>query len=141
MAKKDTRTSLLEFLADKKKMNIRKIRVWARQNNCTKKEVENLAAEFAMRYAAFVLGGRSQGISPKDLIAEEEAAGIEVEYEHTPFQDDARKIAWDHLAEVKHYYTMLKHGEEMLDEMGDESKAPEVKLRKIKSKSISKRDK
>jgi len=144
MAKQDKlKEKLLEFLASNKKMNIRKIRIWARQNKYNKKLVENQIAEFALRYAAFAVGGRSQGVPPKDLIAEEEKMGMDVEIEHTPFVEDARKISWDHLAEVKHYYTMLKHGEKILSEMGDKSKAPDVKLNKIKIKAqpISKRDK
>ena len=134
--KKDTREQIIEFFKDTKKPSFRKLKKFIKENNITRKETYNLTCDFAKRYVEFLTGGRSQNVPPKDMVPEEEAMGIEVEYEHTAMQDDAQKIAWDHLSEVKHYYTMLKHGEKILDEMGDRSKAPEVKLKKIKLKKI-----
>lgn len=134
--KKDTREQIIEFFKDTKKPSFRKLKKFIKDNNINRKETYNLTCDFAKRYVEFLTGGRSQGVPPKDMIPEEEAMGIEVEYEHTAMQGDAQKIAWDHLSEVKHYYTMLKHGEKILDEMGDKSKAPDVKLKKIKLKKV-----
>lgn len=133
MAKETTiKEKVIKLFKDKKQTH-KSLVSWIEDNDLSEPEICDIVCDFATRYVAFLTGGRSQGIPPKDLIPEQEKMGIEVEYEHTPFQSDARKIAWDHLAEVKHYYTMLKHGEETLDEMGDVSRTPKPSLKKIKA--------
>ena len=54
--------------------------------------------------------GRAQdkGITEEDVDSEELKMGIEVELEHTEDRAKAKKIALDHLAEIKDYYTRLK---------------------------------
>jgi len=47
------------------------------------------------------------GITENDVNPEELKMGIEVEFEHTPSRQIARKIALDHLAEIPDYYTRL----------------------------------
>jgi len=131
--KKTAREQIIEFYKANKKPSFRKLKKFIKVNNVNRKEAYDESCEFAKRYVEFLTGGRSQGVPPKDMIKEEEAKGILVEYEHTPYQDDANKIVWDHLAEVQHYYTMLSHGEKILDEIGDGSKAPKVELKKIKT--------
>lgn len=113
---------MAEFLADKKKINIRKVRMWARQNNYTKKEVENMLATFALRYAAFLLGGESKGDDPNNLLSQEVKHGIKVEYEHTNIFEDSRKIAIDHLTEFQSYYVGLSFMEKMLNLLEKENK-------------------
>jgi len=47
-------------------------------------------------------------IEEKDVDPKELKMGIEVEMEHTDNPELAKKIALDHLAEHKYYYTWLK---------------------------------
>jgi hypothetical protein len=74
-------------------------------------------------------GGESKGKPPKGMIPEQEAMGIEVEYEHTSDWDIARKIAWDHLAEFDTYYDALDEMEKRLEE---EKKAKSPVPEKVK---------
>lgn len=72
-------------------------------------EAEAVAYKMATRYAQFRTGGASKGKRPSAVIASEENIGMQVELEHTKNIDDANKIVWDHLVEVKDskYYTFL----------------------------------
>lgn len=64
-----------------------------------------------------VMNGLSQGMTLEDiaqkhkvdplLIQKELIKGIEVEKEHTSSEEEARKIAMDHLAETPDYYSRL----------------------------------
>jgi len=57
----------------------------------------------------FVNAGRAheKGVAEKDVDAKELEMGIAVEHEHTTNKDIAKRIALDHLAEIKDYYTRL----------------------------------
>ena len=72
----------------------------------------------------FVKAGKAneKKITEKDVDAKELEMGMKVEMEHTTSKDVAKKIALDHLAEIKDYYTRLA-------KMEDEAKkaASEVK--------------
>ncbi len=46
-------------------------------------------------------------ITENDVCPKQLAVGILVEYEHTDIEYEAKKIALDHLAEHKDYYTKL----------------------------------
>ena len=48
------------------------------------------------------------GISEKDVDPAQLKMGIEVELEHSPSRQIAKKIALDHLAEIPDYYTRLE---------------------------------
>ena len=64
-----------------------------------------------------VMNGLSQGMRLEDIaqkhkvdilsIQKELIKGIEVEKEHTSSEEEARKIAMDHLAETPDYYSRL----------------------------------
>jgi len=58
---------------------------------------------------------KKDGISEEDVDPDELSMGIEIEKEHVDDNSVAKKIALDHLAEIKDYYTRLK-------KMEDESK-------------------
>lgn len=62
----------------------------------------------------FVNAGRAyeKGIKEEDVDAKELEMGIAVEKEHTSNADVAKRIALDHLAELKDYYTRLAKMEE-----------------------------
>ena len=53
-----------------------------------------------------------KNVTEKDVDSKELAMGIEVEKEHTADPTIAKKIALDHLAEHKKYYTYLKRMED-----------------------------
>ena len=57
------------------------------------------------------IGGKSDGRIPEDFYQEQLKIGIEVEKEHTPDEELAKKIAMDHLTEMPDYYTKLKEME------------------------------
>lgn len=59
----------------------------------------------------FMKDGRSKGIND-NFDPEQIKMGIEIEYEHTRKMEIARKIAYDHLAEIPDYYTRLAKMEE-----------------------------
>jgi len=62
----------------------------------------------------FVKAGRSneKKVSEQDVDPKELEMGLAVEMEHTTNKDIAKKIALDHLAEIKDYYTRLAKMEE-----------------------------
>jgi len=59
---------------------------------------------------SFASSGRakSKGITEKDVDAKELAMGVKVEMEHTTSPIMAKRIALDHLSELKDYYSRLK---------------------------------
>jgi len=61
-----------------------------------------------------------KGITEKDVDPKELKIGIEVEMEHTNSHQIAKKIALDHLAEHKHYYSNLKKYEKTFDRSPEE---------------------
>lgn len=69
----------------------------------------------------FVNAGRSyeKKVTEKDVDADELEMGIAVEMEHTVNKDIAKKIALDHLAEIKDYYTRLKKMEDKAKKDGE----------------------
>jgi hypothetical protein len=62
-----------------------------------------------------------KGVKEGDVDAEQLKKGIEVEKEHTESEEEAKKIALDHLAEIPDYYTRLAKMEKGV-ESGEDSK-------------------
>jgi len=56
--------------------------------------------------------GIGKDLTEKDVDPHELEMGIEVEMEHTNNKELAKRIALDHLKEIKDYYTRLKKMEE-----------------------------
>lgn len=84
-------------------------------------EVHALAEELGLEpddfetHIYFILGSvlgtgmaKKKNITEKDVDSKELAMGIKVEMEHTKNKAIAKRIALDHLAELKDYYTRLK---------------------------------
>jgi hypothetical protein len=69
----------------------------------------------------FTNAGRSyeKKLTEKDVDAEQLEMGINVEMEHTVNKDIAKKIALDHLAKIKDYYTRLKKMEDKAKKEGE----------------------
>lgn len=83
---------------------------WAEEQGYNIHKVEEIVYTFATKFVKFSTGGRSneKGITEKDVNPKELKMGMNVEKEHTDCEDCAKKIALDHLAELKDYYTRLK---------------------------------
>lgn len=91
----------------------------------------------------FVNAGRSheKKITEKDVDAKELEMGIVVEYEHTTNKDIAKKIALDHLAEIKDYYTRLAKMEEQGKKAQEEEKSGGAEDAKDEDKEEEKEEK
>ena len=90
------------------------IHKWAEKNGYDKHDVEETIYELMSTFVEFLTNGRAneKSVTKEDVDSEELKMGIEVEYEHTTDKDTAQRIALDHLAEIKDYYTRLKKMEE-----------------------------
>ncbi len=80
--------------------------------------------EMVKTFKQFADNGRAneKKITEKDVDPQELAMGIKVEMEHTTDKNTAQRIALDHLAEIKTYYTRLAKMEEEGKKAGDEVK-------------------
>jgi len=86
------------------------IHSFAEKSGYDTEQVEAGAYRLATFFAQFMRDGRANenGFEKKEADPKELKMGIEVELEHTPNRLVAERIALDHLAEVKDYYTRLK---------------------------------
>jgi len=104
--KEDTKLKILEFFKN--------------NPSPTDDEIHSLSDELginthkfeAMVYSilgSFIGAGRAKekGITEKDVDSKELKIGIKIEMEHTTDIDISKRIALDHLAEFKDYYTRL----------------------------------
>jgi hypothetical protein len=85
--------------------------------NMDEKEMVNIFKQFADHGRA-----NEKKITEKDVDPKELEMGIVVEMEHTTDKETSRRIALDHLAELKDYYTRLKKMEEEGKKEGAELK-------------------
>lgn len=110
----DLKAELVEFLDESPDPTDELMHEWAEKNGYDIHEVEAEAYKLATLYVSFLKGGRfnSMDIDEDDVDPDELEMGIEVELEHTPDEEVAKRIALDHLAEMPDYYTKLKEMEE-----------------------------
>jgi len=83
---------------------------WAESMGYDIDEAETEIYKLATKFVNFLTSGRANelGITEEDVDAEQLKTGIEVEQEHTPDDDIAKRIALDHLCEISDYYSKLK---------------------------------
>jgi len=83
---------------------------WAESQDRDTSALEAAAYVLASKFAAFLKGGfaNEKGFTEKDADPKELKMGIEVELEHIPDKEVAKRISLDHLAEAKDYYSRLK---------------------------------
>lgn len=105
---------LIDFLADNPDPPDSDVHDWAEEKGYDTDEVEAAIYKFATLYIKFLTGGKWNGsdLQEDEVDPDELEMGIEVEYEHTPDEATARRIALDHLAEIDNYYTLLKKMED-----------------------------
>lgn len=90
---------------------------WCKNNNINEDAAENLLFVYAKKYLDTLhKDGLYNKEKPFKVDPDQLKKGIEVEYEHTGDWTLARKIALDHLAEDKYYYTRLAKMEEKAKE-------------------------
>lgn len=95
---------ILDFLTDNPNPSDDKVHAWAEKHGI---EHDKLEEKIYSIISGLLSGGKSKGkklkVNPKEL-----KAGMKVEKEHTNNPFLTRKIASDHLIELKDYYTRLK---------------------------------
>jgi hypothetical protein len=106
----EMQAALLSFFKDNQNPKDSELHAWAEKKGFDVHEVETQIYKLATKYANFFNDGKAnkKGFEEKDADPKELKMGIEVEKEHTPDADVAKRIALDHLAELKDYYTRLK---------------------------------
>jgi hypothetical protein len=112
--KDELRDAVAAFLAENPQPTDDEFHAFAAEKKLDKHKAEAAAYALAGQAAKFWANGRSnkEGTKESEIDADELKMGIEVEQEHVPDEDMARRIALDHLAEIPDYYTRLKKMEE-----------------------------
>lgn len=87
----------------------KKYHAWAEEQGWKSEDAEAAAYRLVSAFSTFLFAGRAaeKGITAKDVDPVELSMGISVEMEHTTCRLIAERIALDHLAEIKDYYTRL----------------------------------
>jgi hypothetical protein len=103
-----------EFFRDNPNPSDSAFHVWAEKEGLDTHVAEAAAYRLATMLTTFIFKGRAaeKNFIEKDADPSELSMGISVEKEHTGCFLVAKRIALDHLAEIKDYYTRLKKMEE-----------------------------
>lgn len=113
---KKMKKEIIDFFKKNPNPDDDKLHNWAKSKGYDVYKVESAVYELATKFVNILTSGRAieKGLTEKDVDPKELKMGIEIEYEHTPDKDVAKRIALDHLAENKNYYTTLKKMEKEL---------------------------
>lgn len=86
------------------------LHAWAEAEGYDIHKVESEIYKLATKFVTFLTNGRAneKGFDEEDADPKELKMGINVEHEHTPDDDVAKRIALDHLSELEDYYSKLK---------------------------------
>jgi hypothetical protein len=105
--KKEIRTKIMEWFRDNPNPKDDEINKFAEREKINPHVFES---EIYGILSSFASNGRfkEKGLKESDLDKKEIEMGIKVESEHTNCPIMAKRIAMDHLAEIKNYYTLLK---------------------------------
>jgi len=119
IAKEDMKSNIIDFFRRNNNPTDADFHKFAEENEYDVHEAEAKAYELATLFVNFLVGGRAveKGFTEEDADPEQLKMGIEVEYEHTPDKEVAKRIALDHLAEAPDnqiYYTELAAMEEKI---------------------------
>ena len=111
ISEEDAKAKVMAFLTDKPNPPDDDIHAMAEKLGIN---VHKFEAYIYSILGSFLGAGRAKenDITEKDVDPKELKMGIKVEMEHTTNPDIAKRIALDHLAEIKDYYTRLKKMEE-----------------------------
>ena len=110
VASENGNSDIIDFFATYDNLSDEDVHNWAELNGYDIGVVEEEAYRLASIMGKFLNGGRAneKGVLETDVDATQLALGIEVEAEHTPHTETAKRIALDHLAELTDYYTRLE---------------------------------
>lgn len=110
----EIKKDVIKFFYDHPKLSDIELHKWCEDNKYEVSEVEEISYQLAHKSARFALDGKSvkDKINISDVDSDELNMGIEVEKEHTSDIKTSTRIALDHLAEIKDYYTRLKKMEQ-----------------------------
>lgn len=117
----DLPLKVLEFFHENPNPSDEEFHEWAEDNDMDPDDAEEIAYQFVTEFANFIFGGKSQGMAPEGIDADQLSKGIVVELEHTPNRLVAAKIALDHLVESPIYYDALAKMEASLEGGATES--------------------
>jgi hypothetical protein len=109
MDEKSFDNDLMNLIKDNPNPDDEIVHTFAEDHKIEPDKVEEKIYEWATMYVEFITGGKAKdkGFTEEDADKEELAKGIEVESEHTPNEEMAKRIALDHLSEMDDYYTKL----------------------------------
>jgi len=114
--------SVSQYLTENPNPPDNEFHAWAEDSGINPHDAEAAAYRLATIFTRFFYGGKAneKDVGEDDVDAQELSMGIEIEREHTPDIVVSKRIALDHLAEFKDYYTRLKKMEEKAKkEMGE----------------------
>ena len=114
--KEITPEEVSQFFANNPNPDDSKFHSWAEGRGYSPHEAETVAYTLATKFSQFLSAGMAhkKKISKKDVDPSELAMGVKVEREHTNDPAVAERIALDHLAEFRNYYTALADMEDKL---------------------------
>ena len=133
-------TSVIDFFQQNPNPQDSDVHAFAEQNGIDPSQLESMIYGLAQKAVNLFRGGKSvdSQLDINSVNQNELQMGIEVEYEHSPDQSVAKKIALDHLAELPDYYTRLK----VMEEAGSaEANAAAVPVQNLKEECRAGRDK
>ena len=118
-APKDIQKQILSFLVDNPSPEDDIVHAFAEKIGI---EVDDFEAYIYDLLGSIIGAGRAveKGVTEDDVDPKELKMGIEVEYEHTTNPMISKRIALDHLAECKTYYTRLLEMEKECEQDGEE---------------------
>lgn len=114
LKEKNVRNTVIEYLNGNPDSNRKQLLKYIEDTGYSKDDAEKMVYGLASEYMEFLCNGRANENSVKveDVDSDELKMGIAVEMEHTKDKEQAKRIALDHLAELKDYYSRLKKMEE-----------------------------
>ena len=109
IVKVNLENEVIGFLKENPNPSDADLHKWAEGKGYDVHNVETAIYKLATVMVQFLTGGRAneKGVTKADVDSKQLAMGIKVEYEHTPNKETSERIALDHLAELKDYYTRL----------------------------------
>lgn len=102
-------SDIIDFLSMHPEADYRALSQFVKSKGIDFYDMDFALTVLAKSYVGFVYGGKfaDSDLSVSDIDSAELSRGEEIETEHTSNKFIARRIALDHLVEIKDYYTRL----------------------------------
>lgn len=110
LGKKDINGLVFDFLKKNPNPKDSDVHAFAEKEKLAVDSIETAVYKLATKFVIFMSNGRSieKGLTEKDVDPEQLKKGIKIEQEHIKDPEVTKKIALDHLAEMKNYYDLLE---------------------------------